>query len=269
MNEMITNPRSLFAVPVTGNATSRFFQWLELRVVIAVAALFAGTTFAAEPKGHTGTEQSTRLYTQPDSSAGGGIKFRINRIQKNLLHAFAIPQFETRFVYKGVTSGGDSVSFTGLPAAKYDIVLVFEDSFYEGCKLSRDEDRLTAADKEGINAKINKSIPFFNLKEVHRLSGTTGSDGQAMCVLQEMRTKPVTLQSGEVRSDIQIRSIKLVMLDQVGPGWSVTQTREIIRQEVAGNERKGPLPHHFAPPLGGIRVTDSVKDLGLVDLTKF
>lgn len=248
----------------------RIFQWLEMRVVVALtAALFAEAAFAAEPKGHTGTEQSTRLYTQPDASAGGGIKLRINRVQKNLLHAFAIPQFETRFVYKGVATGGDSVSFTGLPAAKYDVVLVFEDSFYEGCKLSRDEDQLSAADKKSIEEKINKSVPFFNLKEMHRLSGSTGSDGQAMCVLQEMRTKPVTLQSAEVRSDIQIRSIKLVMLDQVGPGWSVTQTREIIRQEVAGNERKGPLPHHFALPLGGIRVTDSIKDLGLVDLTKF
>lgn len=231
--------------------------------------LVAGATFAAEPKGHTGTEQSTRLYTQPDGSAGGGIKLRINRVLKNMIAAFAIPQFETKSVYKGVVTGGDSASFTGLPAAKYDLVLVFEDSFYEGIKLARDDDQLTAYDKASISAAINKSTPFFNLKEIHRMAGTTGKDGHAMTVLQEMRTKPITLQSGEVRSDIQVRSIKVTMMDDVGPAWSQTQTREIIRQEVAGNERKGPLPHHFAPPIGGIRVTDTMKDLGLVDLTKF
>lgn len=233
------------------------------------AALAAAVCPAEQPKGHTGTEQSTRLYTPSDAGAGGGIQFRVNRTTKNLIAAFAVPQFAPKSVYKGSVAGGDRVSFSGLPTAKYDLLLVFEDSYYEGFKLTRDGDLLTAADRKSITDAINKATPFFNLKEIYRMEGTTGRDGQAMAVIQEMRTKPVTLQDASVRTDIQIRSLKVIMLDQVGPGWSFTQSREIIRQEVAGNERKGPLPHHYAPPLGGIRVTDSVKDLGLVDLTKF
>lgn len=239
---------------------------LLLSLLGALAAVLCG---AQEPRGHTGTQQSSRLYTAPDTGAGGGIEFKINRVIRNMTAAFAVPQFEPKSVYKGMVEGGDTVRFSGLPAAKYDLLLVFEDSIYEGFRLTRGETPLTAADKQSISAAINKSVPFFNLKEIHRMEGTTGRDGQAMAFLQEMRTKPVTLQSAEVRSDIQIRSIKLIMLDQVGPGWSFTQSRELIRQEVAGNERKGPLPHHHAPPLGGIRVTDTVKNLGTVDLTKF
>lgn len=229
--------------------------------------LAVGSAPAAENKGHTGTEQSTRLYTKPDSSAKGGITFRIGRVKKNLQMAFAVPQFEPRFVYKGYVEG-DKVSFEGLPAAKYDMMLLFEDEIAEGFRLTRAENTLTAKDRTNILAIINKSVQFFNLKEIHRCEGVTGREGTAMCFFQEMRTKPVTLQSAEVRADIQIRSIKLAMMDEVGIGWSLTQTREIVRQEIANNERKGLLPHKNYPVLGGIRVTDTIKDLGIVDLTK-
>lgn len=237
----------------------RFLLCLTMAVAMVARA-------AEAPKGHTGTEQSSRLYTAGTGS--GGILVKIGRVQKNLIAAFAIPEFETKFVYKGFVEGGEKASFSSLPAAKYDLLLVFEDSFYEGFRLTPDENALTKKDIESITTVINKGTPFFNLKQLHRMEGTTGSDGKAMVVLQEMRTKPVTLQSAEVRSDIQIRSLKVAMMDQVGPGWSMTQTREIIRQEVAGNERKGPLPHHYNVALGGIRVTDSIKDIGVVDLTK-
>ncbi len=243
---------------------------MKTRIILGLLlAATVATVCAAEKKtGHTGTEQSSRLYTSTDAGAGGGIEVKVNRSVKNLQAAFAIPEFEPKFVYKGSVSGGDTASFTGLPTAKYDLLLVFEDSFYEGFRLTRDEDKLTPADKTSISAAINKGTQFFNLKQLHRMEGTSGADGQAMVVLQEMRTKPVTLQDASVRSDIQIRSLKLAVMDQVGPGWALTQTREIIRQEVANNERKGPLPHHYNSALGAIRVTDSVKNLGLVDLTK-
>ena len=86
-------------------------------------------------------------------------------------------------------------------------------------------------------------------------------------MLQEMRLRPVTLQDATVHAEIQIRSLKLALLEDVGAvGWHLVTTREIIRQEVAGNERKGVLPHKYSAALGGIRVVDSVKDLGEIRL---
>ena len=48
---------------------------------------------------------------------------------------------------------------------------------------------------------------------------------------------------------------------------TLAQSRELVRQEVASNERKGVLGHHYNPKLGGIRVTDSIKELGELNLS--
>ena len=70
-----------------------------------------------------------------------------------------------------------------------------------------------------------------------------------------------------MRADLQVRSFKLALLEDVGPaGWQVTRTREILRQEVAAGEPRGLLPCKFNPALSGIRVIDTVKDLGEIVL---
>jgi hypothetical protein len=75
------------------------------------------------------------------------------------------------------------------------------------------------------------------------------------------------LQSGEERSDIQVRSIKLALVEDVGTiGWSLVNTREIVRQEVRASDVKGLLAHRYNPKLGGVRVIDTVKDLGTLAL---
>jgi hypothetical protein len=65
----------------------------------------------------------------------------------------------------------------------------------------------------------------------------------------------------------QIRSLRLAFLADVGPGWQVTATREILRTDVFPNMPKGLLPVTYVDALNGIRVTDSVKDIGPVDLS--
>jgi hypothetical protein len=242
---------------------SRFFPatWL-------MAALLVSTSRAGPP---TGTLQSSRLYTAPDSGSPGGITASLGQINEPLLGVFAIPQYDDVRVYKGsVGADGRSFVLSGLPVAKYDLALVFEHGVYEGLRLSRDPSSLTAADKESIAAAINKSNAFFDTKKIHRCEGVTGRAGRAACVLQEVRTLPVTLQSAEVRADIQVRSVKLAWVEDVGAtGWQLLKTREIIRQEIGGNTMKGLLDHRHLPELGGIRVVDGAKDLGLLNLHSF
>jgi hypothetical protein len=230
-----------------------------------VLAAGAGLALAETGEGHTGTQQSSRLYTPPDPSATGGIAGRLAPADQPLLRVLALPTDDPASVYQGeVAADGRAFSFQGLPVAKYDLVLVLADEFREGLTLRRGENTLADRDRQAIRDKLMVSVPFFDTKEIHRCEGTTGREGRARCVLQEVRTRPVTLQDGSVHPELQIRSFKLVLVEDVGPGWHVVRTREIIRQEVAGNERKGVLPVRYDARLGGIRVVKTVKDIGTI-----
>jgi len=216
----------------------------------------------------TGTQQSSRLYTKSDPAAHGGIHATLVACANPVRQVFAIDNGNPKLVYQGtVTEDGKEIQFTGLPASIYDLVLVAPNRFYEGCRLTRDPDTLTDRDRTNIAFTINKSVPFFDTKKIHRCEGTTGHNGKVRCVLQEMRTKPVTLQDGTTRTDIQVRSIKIACLEDVGEvGWQLVQTREIVRTEVGPPDLHGILPHCYLPGLGGIRVVDTDKDLGELNL---
>lgn len=232
---------------------------------------------------------AAQLYTQSDPAASGGIRATLAAFPDPVRHAFAINNGNPKLVYKGtVSEDGKEIQFAGLPAASYDLVLVAYDRFYEGCRLARDPDALNDRDRQSIAGAINKSVPFFNAKKIHRCEGTSGRDGKARCVLQEMRMidpiapgaaaggsnnitrgyyGPMDTSAGTPASDIQIRSIKLALTEDVGEiGWQLVMTREILRTVVGPKDTRGLLPHCYLPILGGIRVVDAEKDLGELNL---
>ena len=71
--------------------------------------------------------------------------------------------------------------------------------------------------------------------------------------------------SGQRTYDQDRRAFKLVLLEDVGPGWQIARTREIYTTFVA--EGKADIPVRFSKKIGGVRVTDQVRDLGLLNLT--
>lgn len=243
------------------------------------------------------TKVSANLYTRPDPSALGGLKGIIVDAPSEVLGVLALPQRfpnvssleeieggtsakNVRNINKDMTNqvylaglGSDNTfTFYGLPPGKYDLFVLCENCFYEGLLLSRDPNTLTEPDVKTIKAKITESNPFFNVKYQHRIEGQTGSFGKARVVEQEVRTLPVTLQSAEVLKHIQIRSIKLCLMESVGNSrlgnhWELKKTREITRQEVGPPDTKGLLPGYFCRKLQGIRVSTSLKDLGEIALT--
>ncbi len=231
-------------------------------ILARVAALLAAATALGGE--FTATEQSSRLYTPVDPAAGGGLRLRLLTTAKPM-GVFALDQSDANRCYRG-TAESSGWRFTGLPVGKYDLVTVFSDRFYEGLLLTREADTLTPADQTSINAIIQASVPFFDTKLVHRTGGITGHEGKAAIVFQEVRTRPVTLQSAEVRNDIQIRSLKMGFLEEVNIGWQLINTREIMRIEVGGAMPKGLIRHVYVKALGNIRVTDSIKDLGEIRL---
>ncbi len=234
-------------------------------IVSAAAIAFAGHPVTpGAPSPYTGTQQSSKLYTEKDPEAQGGLRGIVKGGE--VLGVFAIPQDKWQSVYLASLGSDGSFYFKGLPSGKYDLAVLFENRFVEGLTLMRKESTLTDKDKKSIKEKIDVSNGFFNEKKIERCEGVTGRAGQARTLLQELRSRPVTLQSAEVRSDIQIRSIKIVLSEDVGPGWAIQNTREIVRQEIGPGDTMGMIPVRHDDALHGIRVLDAMKNLGELEL---
>ena len=225
---------------------------LAHRIATVALLLTAATAQAA----------SSRLYTKPDPSAKGGIKGRMASPATPIAQILAIPPDEPRLVYEGAVSGTDrrEFLFSGLPMRKYDLVVIYEGSFYEGLNLHRDENTLTRDDKRKIEEIVQASEPFFTKKVIHRVEGTTGRGNFARCICTFLRDRMDDTGKG------QRRTFKLMMLKDVGPGWQVVRARDLYPLYV---DAAHALPgHRYSKALGGIRVADYIKDLGDVRATE-
>ena len=221
---------------------------------------------AAAAGPHSGTRQSGRLYTAPDPNAPGGIRAIVDRPTRPMRAVFAMNTHDMAKVYRGkVIEDGHGLLFEHLPIAKYDLMVLYENIFYEGFQLVRGRSTLTREDERSIRDILYASIPFFDTKRLHRAGGQTGDGGRARSVLQEMRKGKTLMQSAETLG-LRIRSLKLCLLEDVGPAWQLLNTREIVRQEVGPEDHQDLLSHKYSEPLQGIRVTRSIKDLGRIVL---
>lgn len=265
--------------------------------LLAVVALAGIKIDPGNMSPYSKTKVGRNLYTKPDLYSGGGIRGKIGEAPSEILGVLAMPQRfpnvasmadivggtaaknvrninkdMTNEVYLASLGSDDSFVFYGLPPGKYDLFVLCENCFYEGLLLAREAHTLSETDMKSIKDKVVESNPFFNMKYQHRIEGQGGAVGKARVVEQELRTLPVTLQSAEVIHNIQIRSIKLCLMESVGTTklgthWEMKKTREITRQEVGPPDTKGLLPGYFCKALQGIRVSMSVKDVGTLFLT--
>jgi hypothetical protein len=117
---------------------------------------------------------------------------------------------------------------------------------------SRHQNTLTPTDRAKIDTTIQKSEPFFKEKIIHRLEGTTGRGNVARCICTYLRGEGANFR----------RTFKIVMLTDVGPGWQIVRSRDLYPLWT----NQGKPTHHYNPNLGGIRVTDHVTDLGVINL---
>ena len=268
-----------------------------------VAILLAGNLLAAGTKistdgiqPYTKTVIGTKLYTPPDPNAYGGIRGTLTELPDELLGVVAVPQRFSEIASRDEVAGGTaaknarnttgeiqipaylatlgsngSFSFRGLPPGKYDLLVICDNAMYDGILLAREVSTLTDADLKAIKEIVEKSNPYFNIKQIQRVEGVPGGYGKARVLGQDMRTLPITLQDASVRNDIQTRTMKIYQLEQIGnarlgPMWQIKRTRELSRQEIGPPDTKGPIPNYFCQALQGIRVSTSVKDIGTVAL---
>ncbi|NQT92538.1 MAG: hypothetical protein HQ559_07240 [Lentisphaerae bacterium] len=234
---------------------------MNVRTSAAVVLLFAGMALSLP----AAPQERSRLYTKPDPSAGGGIRGSVKRPPVPIAQILAIPPDEPRLVYEGSITGtlNRHFEFRGLPMRRYDLVVIYDDQFYEGLRLQREENTLTTEDRRKIDAIIQKSEPFFTKKIIHRLEGTTGRGNFARCICTFFRDRAAEAYSGGAIQGYR-RTFKLVILKDVGPGWQVVRTRDLYPLTVP---KSGLRPkYHFSGGIQGVRVSDYVKELGDLDL---
>ena len=184
------------------------------------------------------SQERHRLYTATNPADMGGIKGTIANPYKPILQILAIPPEEPRFVYEGKVTGSNKQGFLfeSLPMAIYDLLVVYEDDFYEGLELHPQTNTLTKADLEKIEYIISESQPYFPRKIIHRVAGTTGRGHVARCLCTFLRDKKSTGTSSH-RKGLEYmvdqstlgwrRTFKLIWLKDVGPGWQVVQARDL------------------------------------------
>ena len=247
---------------------------------------------------YTKTTIGSKLYTEPDASASGGIRGTLTEMPSDVLGVVAVPQKFSEITsrdegtdgtaaknarsttkeiqipaYLATLGSGDPVafSFRGLPPGKYDLLVICDNAMYDGILLAREISTLPEADLKSIKDIVTKSNPYFNVKNIQRVEGVPGGYGKARALGQDMRTLPITLQDASVRTDIQTRTMKIYQFEQIGSGrtgpmWAIKRTRELSRQEIGPPDTKGPIPNYFCQALQGIRVSSSVKDIGTIAL---
>ncbi len=221
------------------------FVWLMLLLWLTLASASGGEV-----------NITSRLYTQPDPNASGGLTGTAAFSASPLRGAFAQSRADPAKVYAARIEDGRRFTFSGLPVGRYDLLLLYDDAFYEGLMLSR-EDTLTDRDRQLITGHIDKTGQFFETKIYHRMAGQTGVGNEARIVFQEHHQ----------REDSEIRNLKLGILMQVGDvGWQMVRSREFVRIDVRNStSQSGILPHHYNPSLSGFRVVDSIRDVGTLN----
>ena len=232
--------------------------------------LLLSASFVAGSVSLAGPPARYKLYTQPDPANPGGITGTISKPSQKIESILAIPADAPEMVYEGTVEGSDKFRFTGLPMRNYDLIVIYEKDFYEGLQLNRGPSTLTDEDIKKIETIVQKSEPFFTHKFVHRVEGETGQGNFSRCICTFLRAKGSELlweaHEGKFNREDFRRTYKLLILKDVGPGWQVVRARDLYP---VWTEPKFVEPrHHYSKELSRIRVADSVKDLGEIDLTK-
>ena len=234
---------------------------MRLGLGLMISLLACAAVAADAPK------ERHRLYTPTDPSSSGGITGKIAKPAMPILEVLAIPPDDPESVYEGRITGENrrGFLFENLPMAKYDLIVIYENEFYEGLQLTFEPDTLTEKDRQSISYIVNASDPFFNKKVIHRVAGTTGRGNFARCVVTQYRDGPGTVSADyEALKGVSRRTFKLIWLKDVGVGWQVVQKRDLYPVTVA---MKLLTPtHHYSGVLSKIRVTDQVKNLGDIEL---
>lgn len=199
------------------------------------------------------------IYTKPKAGAGGGIQ---GKVDAAITHAIALER-DRKSCYKGaVGDGGKSFVFNGLPTGKYDLLLFTEDRvLMEGVFLGEPAEAAVKPSMKNLEERIEKADSFFNKYKLHRF-GLIDEGAKLLAVVERMRDKETLTGGGEVLKG-PVRRFEIAEFDKAADTWSFMVNRHLYREQ-DGPEQTAFFESRHVAALGGIRVIDSLKDIGSV-----
>ncbi|MEI8036876.1 MAG: hypothetical protein WCJ14_00665 [Verrucomicrobiota bacterium] len=202
-----------------------------------------------------------RIYTQPGAADTGAIAGKVQGAV--LTHAIAVERDRTRVYLAALDANGAGFHFSRLPVGRFDLVLVTKDQrVIEGLGLGAAE--VLGEDRARHLAEaVAKADSFFNRHTRHRV----GFSGEVALVFAErIRDGRILRGSGE-KLDAALRRLELIELRQADDDWQMVGTRHLYREEAPCLPGIPFLAHLQLPALGGLRVGDTPRDLGTLDLS--
>ena len=201
-----------------------------------------------------------RIYTRPQADDHGVLCGRSNT---PLTHAIAVEHDHTRVFLATLADAGSSFRFPALPVGRYDLVLITRDGrVCEGLDIGGSEPAPDPASRKLLDERVTKADNFFNRWTIHR-SGFSGD--RAFLFVERLRDRTVLRQSGENLGAF-LRRFEIIELQSASGDWQMIGTRHLYREETPVD----PPPVFFRPihlpALGGLRVTDTTRDTGLLNL---
>ena len=212
-------------------------------------------------------------HSQPDPEAGGGlvgsIKPNVKKPHK-LQAVIAVEPFELEAYQGTINAATGRFEFHGLPPGEYDLLIKTVGHVYEGLTLEDDPEQQKPSPRElkQMCTQVGETWftceDYFNIKKIVRL---TGNGEQVRMLTVQTRTKHV-VDPGGTPIHSHIRRIDLITMVKTHKVWQLHTSRHILRQEVPHKSRDIMIEFTYSPKLGGLLVGETVKDLGVIALTK-
>jgi len=203
-----------------------------------------------------------RIYTKPEAADQGSLAGKTASVK--LTHAIAVERDRKRVFLADLDADKTGFRFAKLPVGRYDLVLVTADGrLVEGLGLGGDP----PPDEESAgnaSRRVAEADSFFNRHKTHR-AGV--AEGVVLALVERIRDREILKGSGE-RVNANLRRLEIMEMREASGDWQTIGTRHIFREEIPLTPAPAFLRHRFVAALGGIRMVDGARDLGVLELGK-
>ncbi len=218
------------------------------RMMLTVLLLVAGIQICPGKGEYSGKY----LYAKTDPKDTGGITVKLEAGKHKISHVIAFGRKSRKPFLGHFSPDGRSADFKNLPIDKYDLVVVTEDTFYEGLQLVRKNDPTTVkAEAEAITKEVKGVEAFFDGKKVERIEI---ENLKACSLVQQWRIKVALAESG-AKLKGTIHSIDLIWFEKPLKGWQLVKRRQLYREELP---HKQAFQHKYMKTLSNFRVAKKV-----------
>ncbi len=196
----------------------------------------------------------------------GGIRIAVQPIA-DLEEAVVVEATDYKAYVANIDRASGTVSLTGLPPGRYDLLLKFKDKVCEGLSLEPPDglQPLSKEARQGVEDVTWMSEDYFNEKHLVR---SAANKGTVKLLVEQIRDKKTFDPGGTELKGLMIRRFDLCELRRTREIWQVKMNRHLFREERKMGGPGTKLDFYHVPALGGTRVGDEVVTLPAFDAAK-